>query len=336
MILSELNVFFKGLTIRKIYNIFLVYFSYFFSILFKFPKRWGYPLSISVEPTATCQLHCPQCPSGTGELRRFKGNIDFLLYKKIIDELAPYLFNLILYFQGEPFLNNDIFNLIEYASVKKKIFTVTSTNGHFIDEKTAKKVVLSGLDKIIISLDGARQETYEKYRKGGQFETVVSGIKNLVSQRKKLNSKTPIIVVQFLVFKFNEHEITDIKKLCKELKVDKLELKSAQIYDFENNSNIITSISKYSRYKKNAEGKFIIKSKLKNRCKRLWVSSVITNEGEVLPCCFDKDADFSGGNINKYKFSEINNNAASVSFRKRLLQNRKQTDICRNCTEGLK
>lgn len=335
MILSELKFFFKGLTIRKIYNVFLVYFSYFFSILFKSPKRWGYPLSLSVEPTATCNLHCPQCPSGTGELTRFRGNIDFSLYKKIIDESAPYLFNLILYFQGEPFLNNDIFNLIEYASVKKKIFTVTSTNAHFIDKKTAEKVVLSGLDKIIISLDGATQETYEKYRKGGQFETVVSGIKNLVSQRKKLNSKTPIIVIQFLVFKFNEHETAAVKKLCKELKADKLELKSAQIYDFKKNSDLIPSIGKYSRYRKNIEGEYEIKSKLKNRCRRLWEASVITNMGEVLPCCFDKDAKYSFGNIRELKFSEINNNVASVSFRKELLHNRKQIDICSNCTEGL-
>ncbi len=328
-------LFLKKLTFKKIFNAVKVYLSYVFSIVFKLPQRRGYPVSISIEPTATCNLHCPECPSGNGELTRFKGNINFELYKKIIDETAPYLLNLILYFQGEPFLNKEIFKLIEYASLKKNIFTSISTNGHYSDTENAEKIIRSGLDKIIFSLDGVKQETYEKYRVGGQFETVISGIKNIVHQRDSLKSKTPFIVVQFIVFKFNEHEIEAVKKLCKTLKVDKLELKSAQIYDFNKNVSLIPTVEKYSRYKKNAEGNYEIKSKLKNRCRRLWEANVITNIGEVLPCCFDKDAKYSAGNINEFKFSEINNNIAAVSFRKKLLKNRKQIDICRNCTEGL-
>ena len=329
-------IFLKKLTFRKVFNAVKIYLSYIFSIIFKFSKRWGYPVSISIEPTATCNLHCPECPSGTDELTRFKGNIDFSLFRKVIDETAPYLLNLILYFQGEPFFNKDIFKLIEYASVKKKIYSVTSTNGHFLTAEIARKIVLSGLDKIIISLDGTTQETYERYRRGGDLETVLSGIRNLISQREKLQSQTPIIVIQFLVFKFNEHEIEPVKELCKDLKVDRLELKSAQIYDFEKNSDLIPDIEKYSRYKKNANGKFEIKSKLKNHCRRLWEANVITNKGEVLPCCFDKDAKYSAGNVKEYKFSEIKNNIAAVSFREKLLKSRKQIDICRNCTEGLK
>ena len=336
MIKKETILFLKKLTLKKFINSVKVYASYFFSITVKYPKRFGYPISISVEPTATCNLHCPECPSGNGELTRFKGNIDFLLYKKIIDEAAPYLLNLILYFQGEPFLNKEIFKLIEYASVKKKIYTIISTNGHFLDDETSKKIIRSGLDKIIISLDGTTPETYEKYRKNGQFETVISGIKSIVSQKEKLKSKTPVIVIQFLVFKFNEHQIRDIKELSRELKVDKLELKTAQIYDFEKDKELIPSIEKYSRYRKNTNGNYEIKSKLKNRCRRLWEASVITNTGEVLPCCFDKDAKYSGGNINLFNFKATNNNEKTVNFRKNLLKNRKQIDICRNCTEGLK
>ncbi len=313
-----------------------VYVSYFKSLTFKNTYRHGFPLSISVEPTATCNLHCPECPSGTGELKRFKGNIEFPLYQKIIDEFAPYLLNLIFYFQGEPFLNKDIFKMFEYASLKKKIFTSTSTNAHFFDSESAKKTVKSGLDKLIISIDGTTQEVYEKYRKGGDLETAIQGIKNIVFWREKLKSKTPYIVIQFIVFRFNEHQIPDIKKLSKELKVDKLELKSAQIYDYKNAGSLIPSVPKYSRYEKNTDGEYQIKSKLKNRCKRLWESAVITNSGDVLPCCFDKDADYDFGNMNELNFSEINNNSESINFRKKLLTDRKQIDICRNCTEGLR
>jgi len=326
----------KKLTFKKLTNTAILYFSYISSNLFKYSKRFAYPLSISVEPTSVCNLNCPECPTGLDELTRYKGQIKFELYKKILDELSPYLLNLILYFQGEPYLNKEIFKLIEYSAKEKKVFTTTSTNGHFLDSETAKKTIESGLDKLIISLDGTNQETYVKYRKNGDLETVIQSIKNIIHWKKKLRSKNPYVVIQFLVFKFNEHQIPEIKKLSKELGVDKLELKSAQIYDFKNDTEFIPLNTKYSRYKKDAAGKYQIKSKLKNKCIRMWESSVITNTGEVLPCCFDKDAKHSSGNITQHSFKEINNNKESVKFRKALLSNRKQIDMCKNCTEGLR
>ena len=326
----------KKLTIKKIVNATILYLNYSGSILFKSSNRFAYPVSISIEPTSVCNLKCPECPTGIDELTRYKGHIKFELYKKILDELSPYLLNLILYFQGEPYLNKEIFKLIEYSAIQKKVFTTTSTNGHFLDSETAKKTIESGLDKLIISLDGTDQKTYEKYRKNGDLETVIQSIKNIVHWKKKLKSKTPYVVIQFLVFKFNEHQIPEIKRLSKELGVDKLELKSAQIYDFESDTEFIPNNKKYSRYKKDSFGKYQVKSKLKNKCKRLWEASVITNTGEVLPCCFDKDAKYSSGNITQHSFKELNNNEKSIKFRKALLSNRKQIDICKNCTEGLR
>jgi len=325
----------KKLSVKKLINASKVYISYLLSIVYKTNKRFGFPLSISVEPTSICNLKCPECPTGLNKLTRYKGHINFNLYKKIIDELSPYLINLILYFQGEPFLNKDIFKLIEYSSKEKNIFTISSTNGHYLDVETAKQTIKSGLDKLIISIDGTNQEIYEKYRKGGDLETVIQGVKNIVSAKKELKSKTPYIVIQFLVFKFNEHQIPKIKKLSKELKIDKLDLKSAQIYDFENDSEFIPTNEKYSRYKKSTTGNYVLKSKLKNKCKRLWESSVITNTGEILPCCFDKDAKYSFGNITESSFKNINNNKKTIKFREIFLENRKQIDICKNCTEGL-
>ncbi|NPA44977.1 MAG: radical SAM protein, partial [Chlorobi bacterium] len=244
----------RKISFKKLTNILFVYVSYLLSIIFKTKKRFGFPVSISIEPTSVCNLKCPECPTGLDELTRYKGHIDFNIYKKAIDELSPYLVSLILYFQGEPFLNKDIFNLIEYSAKTKNIFTITSTNGHFLDIETSKKIINSGLDKLIISVDGTSQEVYERYRKTGNLNTVIQGVRNIISAKKELKSKTPFIVIQFLVFKFNEHQISEIKKLSKDLQVDKLELKSAQIYDFKNDNNFIPSNKKYSRYKKNEQG----------------------------------------------------------------------------------
>ncbi len=325
----------KKITIRKLFNALKLYLNFIVSSIFKSSRIHAKPISISIEPTSNCNLHCPECPTGTGELTRLKGNINFNIYKKAIDELSPYLINLILYFQGEPFLNPDIFKLIEYSAKKKNIFTATSTNGHFLNSENAKKTVKSGLDKLIVSIDGTTQDIYQKYRKSGNLETVIQSVKNIVFWKKELKSKTPFLVIQFLVFKFNEHQIPEIRKLSKKLKANKLEIKTAQIYNFKDATDLIPQNKKYTRYKKDETGKYKIKSKLKNKCKRLWESAVITNTGDVLPCCFDKDAKYSFGNISKNSFQKIQNNNKALKFRQQLLSDRKKIDICKNCTEGL-
>jgi radical SAM protein with 4Fe4S-binding SPASM domain len=326
--------FFQKITFRKLTNAAKVYSSFVFSVLFKMVRRWGFPVSISAEPASVCNLHCPECPVGTGVSTR-KGFMDFELYQKTMDELSPYLLNLFLYFQGEPLFHPDFSKFVEYAAVQKKIYTVTSTNGHFLNEPTAISLIKSGLDKLIISLDGADEETYEKYRIGGDFNRVVSNIRQLVELKNEMHSKTPEIVIQFIVTGLNEHQIPEIKRLAQILKVGGLSLKSAQIHDFKNGNRLIPQNRKYSRYRKTSDGSFEIKSRLKNRCQRLWNSAVIIESGDVLPCCFDKSAQYSVGNIENTSFRKINNNEQYKIFRKKIITDRKSVLMCNNCTEGL-
>jgi radical SAM protein with 4Fe4S-binding SPASM domain len=224
--------------------------------------------------------------------------------------------------------------MVSYAKTNN-IFVSTSTNGHFLNPANAKKTVKSGLDRIIISLDGLDQETYEKYRVGGDFNTVIQGIKNLVAAKKKLQSTSPFIVVQFIVFKTNEHQLNQLDKLKKELKVDKIELKTAQVYSSDDKNLLIPDNSKLSRYRQNEKGKWEIKGKLPNKCKRMWQAAVITWDGNVSPCCFDKDANYKMGNILESSFQEIKLNKEYSQFRNQVFTNRSQIDICRNCSEGL-
>lgn len=324
-------IFLKKTDFTKIINLIKVTFSYYASNMLKKQFRWGMPYSISVEPTTSCNLRCPECPVGSGTLLRSKGNIEFNLYKKIIDETGKYLLNLFLYFQGEPFLSKKIFELIEYAH-KKKIFVSTSTNAHFLTKEKAEKTVKSGLDKLIVSMDGTSQNTYEQYRKNGDIETVKKSIKNIIEAKTKLKSRTPFVEVQFLVFSFNEHQIDEMKQFCKEQKVDKLSFKTAQIYNFEKNSKLLPKNEKFRRYKfENNE--WNLKNKIKNRCFRLWNSVVITWNGDVLPCCFDKDAEFSFGNVENENVKELISNTKFKKFAKRVQTDRKSIDMCRNCVE---
>jgi len=256
------------------------------------------------------------------------------LFESIVDQL-PELSYLIFYFQGEPFLHTGLLDMIRYA-VKKRIYTATSTNAHFLNGESARQTVESGLDRLIISIDGTTQDTYQSYRVGGRLDKVIEGTKNVLDWKRKLKSSTPHVIFQFLVVKPNEHQIDEVKSLAKRLGVDEVKLKTAQIYDFENGSELIPSIDKYSRYKENENGGYSIKNGLLDECWKMWHSCVITWDGKVVPCCFDKDAHFVMGDLNKNSFEEIWMGAKYDLFRKSLFTSRSTIEMCRNCTEGAK
>ena len=157
-----------------------------------------------------------------------------------------------------------------------------------------------------------------------------------VKAKKQLKSSTPHIIIQFLVVKPNEHEIPEILQLGKDLGVDEVKLKTAQVYDFKNGNELIPSIEQYSRYRKNEDGSYRIKNKLENKCWKLWHSCVVTWDGNIVPCCFDKDAKYEMGSLQTHTFQSIWENKNYKAFRGQLVKNRKSIDICTNCTEGLK
>jgi radical SAM protein with 4Fe4S-binding SPASM domain len=291
---------------------------------------YGLPISVSVEPVSFCNLHCPQCPVGNGTSGREAGMMTINQFEKIISKLAPSTSYLNLYFQGEPLLHPEFSKMAEIAH-KNKIYTSSSTNGQKLDDEMARKLVLSGLNKLIISIDGTNQETYEKYRQGGSLNKVLDGISALVKWKKQLQSKTPIIELQFLVFSHNEHQIQEMKTLHKKLFADVLSFKTAQIYDSENAKEFLPKISKYARYKTNKDGTLQRKKKMRNSCWRSFSSVVIAYNGDVLPCSFDKKGEFVFGNIFEESLQTIWKSEKAAKFRKSILTNRAQCYICTNC-----
>lgn len=323
------------LTFRRFFNGSKVLASFYISRLLKRPVQWGYPVSISFEPTTSCNLRCPECPSGLRQFSRPTGMLQNDFFTRTIDEIHKELLYLIFYFQGEPYLNPDFLKMVKYAS-DKKIYTATSTNAHYLNDEAARKTVESGLDRLIISVDGTTQDVYQQYRVGGHLDKVLEGAKNIVKWKKELKSKTPFVFFQFLVVKPNEHQINDIKRLAKEVGVDEVRFKTAQVYEYETDpNNLIPTIDKYSRYKKNADGSYSAKNKMANRCWKLQHANVITWDGLVVPCCFDKDATHLLGNLKTQSFKEIWHNDNYKQFRNELMKSRKNIDICANCSEGV-
>ena len=327
--------FFSKLTIGRFNNLGKLLISYYISKYTSKVKHHGNPFSISIEPTTTCNLHCPECPSGLRAFSRPTGNLNKDFFRKTIDEIYKELMYLIFYFQGEPYINSDFLDMVKYAN-EKRLYTITSTNGHFLNDENAKKTIESGLDRLIISLDGTTQEVFESYRKGGNIEKVLEGARNIVKWKKKLNSNKPYLLFQFLVVKPNEHQIEEVKQLAKEIGIDKVLFKTAQIYDYKNGNPLIPTIDKYSRYQKQNNGTYTIKNKLANNCWKMWHSNVITWDGKAVPCCFDKDAEYVLGDLNENSFDEIWQSKKYNNFRNAISKGRNKIKICKNCTEGTK
>jgi radical SAM protein with 4Fe4S-binding SPASM domain len=315
--------------LQKYFNASLASFSCLASTIVKKPVVNGMPPAVSAELTNNCNLACPECASGSGIMTRARGNMDPVLFDSIIKELGPSLLNMNLYFQGEPMLHPGFFRFLEQS---RMINATVSTNGHFLSEENAEKIISSGLSKLIISLDGPDQETYSAYRINGNLKKVLEGIGNMSAAKKKYRSSIKL-EIQVLINRLNESRISEIKKIVQDYDV-KLQLKSMQIVNRDKMEAWLPMNTRYRRYDSNNGYRLI--SELPNRCSRLWWNPVITWDGKVLPCCFDKNAEYIMGDLNQNSFREIWHSKMYKDFRMSVLLGRSSIEICRNCSSGLK
>jgi len=293
---------------------------------------WEMPKYLQLEPTNLCNLHCPGCILGQGHMTRIQGKMSLDEYKKIVDQLKDYLLLIILFERGEPFLHENIFDMTKYAC-QREINVTLSTNGHFLNSlEQVESIVHSGLNHLTVSLDGATPETYKVYRRGGDFNKVISGIRTLCDIRNKIGFISPQIELQFIPTRYNEHEIPLIRELASNLGVDILSFKTYNpAHEPEDITyKLLPKNEKYRRFSYNAEGK-LIRNK-KNLCTKLWNTICIHWNGDVVPCCYDHQNDFVLGSIKEQTISEIWRGAAFAGYRKDFRDNWSSHPLCNNCT----
>ncbi len=312
---------------------------------FRLAKKvvWGHPYVMIVDTINSCNLKCPLCPTGLNMPGRPKGRMKLDAFKRITDELGDYALALVLYNWGEPLLNKDIFAMIEYAT-ERHIKTILSSNLNLLDEEMARRMVGSGLDKIIVSLDGASDETYRQYRIGGDFDAVIKNLKLLLKTRDEMESATPKVVWQFLVFKHNEKEVDDARKMAEQIGVDETDVFTGYLggpgqTPYVGDKNTPELLDKWLCSDSKFSGQFDYFANpdyLSNRkCYFLWQTITINWDGSVAPCCcvFDQSTDF--GNITQQSFKEIWNNEKFRSARNLFGRNANGQNvpntICRTC-----
>ncbi|WP_439183050.1 radical SAM/SPASM domain-containing protein [Carboxylicivirga taeanensis] len=319
----------RVLSLGRIRNAFQLITSYLFAYYGKTIKIKGNPMAFAVEPTSICNLACPECPTGANLLKRPRGMMPLKDYTSILQQLAPELLYLNLYIQGEPLMHPEFGTMVKKAA-QLKLYTSTSTNGHFMGKQLARQLVEGGLTRLIFSVDGTSQESYGLYRVGGSFNRVKQSIIDVVRAKQEAQSLYPIIVMQFIVFRHNEHELPYVKKLARKLKVDKLEIKTAQFYNFGTMRPPLNA--RFSRYKD--ELGRLLKTQTKNRCWRQWHSATVTWDGRFAPCCYDKDAIHAFGNVHSRPIKELWRGNNSQNFKQQIFLNRSAIDMCNNCPEG--
>ena len=301
------------------------------------PMHRAWPMSLSVEPTTSCNLRCPECPSGLRSFTRPTGMLDPKRLSSLLEGpngLGRDLVYLNLYFQGEPYLHPGMDDLVQVGK-RAGLYVSTSTNAHHIDETRAEKLVKSGIDRLIISIDGANQEAYSSYRVGGKLEKVLSGTQAVMQAKSKLGVPTPHVVWQFLVVGTNEHQLDTMKSMAATFGVDEFVVKTAQLDAPRDGHPLLTKDAKLRRYDRSPEGRWTLRNPMLDQCWRMWQSAVVTWDGKVVPCCFDKDADHAMGTANNAsEFRKIWRSDRYGAFRTSVFTGRSQIDICRNCTEG--
>lgn len=280
----------------------------------------GYPFWLVIDPTNICNLRCPFCPTGQNRNSRVKTVMPFDDFKKIIDELGPYLIHIDFCNWGEPLLNKDIYKMIKYAK-GYNIDTKIDSNLNHLTEEEAREMVNSGLDKLIVSLDGATPQTYSKYRVGGDFNSVMENLRILLEKRQQLERVNPYISWQFLVFRHNEHEIEDVKIIAKDMGIDNVGITKAFIGDKDwmpkNKEYCNYDVGKIKETEKDTSptsGYF--KPPQNPYCDWLWDAIVINSNGSVSPCCSVEDEKDDFGNIFHTTFKEIWNSAKYKAARK--------------------
>ncbi|HJX30749.1 MAG TPA: radical SAM protein [Thermodesulfobacteriota bacterium] len=296
--------------------------------------RFGFPLILQIEPTNICNLKCATCASGAGIITRSPSFMPFDLYRKVIDQVKDYVCLLVFWSWGEPFLHRDAIRMIRYAK-DKGLLVHTSTNGHFFNTRElACRVIESGLDSLIVAVDGLDQPTYEKYRKGGMLNVVLKSIENLVSERDAAGVEHPRITFRFIVMRHNEHQVGRVLDFAERLGVDVVTFRAPVVrrgsVDLE--GTLTPLYNEFQRY--NYSGLPAMGLRLRHNqfsCRRPYANLTIFSNGDVVPCENDYNGTLPLGNVGSQSLHDIISSTKSRSFFQVFRRDFDKFPFCRGC-----
>lgn len=292
------------------------------------------PPIVQLEPSNACNLRCLTCATGSGLMERPPEMMSFETYRNVIDQVKDHAILLVFWSWGEPFLNKDACRMIRYAK-DCGLLVHSSSNGHFFTRKEqAREVIRSGLDSLIIAVDGLDQNTYSAYRKGGELSSVIKSIENLVAERARAGTGNPLLTFRFIVMKHNEHQVPDVRDFAANLGVDFVTFRSAVVRrrDVDLEESLAPHVSEFRQFSGN-DGPRAIKRFARNGayCHRPYANLTVLSSGDVVACENDFNADLSLGRIQEKTLREIFSTEQVKAFYKRFRDNPDNFSFCRGC-----
>jgi MoaA/NifB/PqqE/SkfB family radical SAM enzyme len=326
---------FCDVPLRKILNWILVETS----CILKPEKPWGFPTHLQIEPSNLCNLRCALCYVTKG-LNREQGHLNLDLFKKLIDELGDYVFLILFWGWGEPFLNPSAYDMIALAK-QRGIKIVSSTNGHvFAEDDHAEKLVRSGLDALIFAVDGISQDTYQQYRKRGDLAKVIEGLKKVVTAKDRARSATPLINLRFIVMKHNEHEVPRLKAFAESLGADLVTLKTLNLHAAPHvdgkaghESAFLPKNPDFQRFRRDVFTRDPIRRK-HNPCKDFWNYSAMSWDGKMIMCCEDYSGKTILGDLKTESFKDIWFGSGYREQRRKFRDDYRTISLCAQCSSA--
>jgi MoaA/NifB/PqqE/SkfB family radical SAM enzyme len=272
----------------------------------------NYPVMAMVEPSLACNLRCPACPTGLQLGLRPAASLDPVLYRAIIDEIGDYVFHLAMYNWGEPLLHKETPEFVAYAKGRGISITMSSNLSLKLTDDYVERLVKSGLDELLVGLDGATAETYERYRRRGSFDLVRANMQKIQETKARLGLKTPHVVWQFLVFRHNEHEIEEARARYREFGADSILVGGAEMPEPEYAEGFAPAENPvYNRY--HPDHPVQVKERWVREadkpCTWLYGTFVMNPNGQVSPCCATADEKDDFGTYAAGRFLEVWNAA---------------------------
>jgi radical SAM protein with 4Fe4S-binding SPASM domain len=255
------------------------------------------------------------------KMTRKKTHMDFSLFRKIIDESEFYGTAPWLHLFGEPLMNPEIFDMIKYCK-SRGLGVRLSTNITLLSPENSLRFLKSGLDLIILSLDGATKETYEKIRRGADFEMAKQNIKTFLDLKKRERSNI-YVILSIIRMGETEKELKAFKKEWNNPMIDEILIKDFRVWG-----------SQVKGIEKLASQGWKPKPRVpRYPCRHFWTDVVVAADGKVLPCCFDYDAKLVLGDLSKQTLLEMWNSDVVKKVREAQSRGDFSNPLCKDCTE---
>lgn len=283
----------------------------------------GLPSALIIEPGAVCPLKCPCCPQSRQGFDLTRQFFQLGAYKRVIDYFRDYADSVLLFNWGEPLLHPRLPEMISYAS-RNQMRSVVHSNLNFLNPRLAERLLKSGLSELVASIDGASEDSYSLYRKGGSFRLAIDNLKYLVRRREKLGGKTPEIIWKYLVFRHNQWEIEQARAMALDIGVS-IDFKLAVAP-----GELEPTLAGYDN--QDLVNKFIAAYGLP--CEQLWKAPVICPDGNILPCCMAERSQHIVGNLFRQDFRDIWNGEKYQALRRAVKGEASIPDgglVCRDC-----